>query len=74
MTSYLCENEAQNPQNGDFYLAQIVLIVNGGRNGSEHDGKDRGPTIQTCHVVLGSCVNADSHLKFYISGHQYRIQ
>ena len=46
----------------------IDLIVNGGRNGSgalcaEHDRKVRGPRVQTCHVVLGSCVNADSHLK-----------
>ena len=23
MTSYLCENEAENLQNGDFHLAQI---------------------------------------------------
>ena len=44
--------------------AVIDLIVNSGRNGSgalcaEHDGKVRGPRIQTCHVVLGSRVNAD---------------
>ena len=51
-----------------FTSLLIDLIVNSGRNGSgalcaEHDGKVRGPKVQTCHVVLGSCVNADSHLK-----------
>ena len=46
----------------------IDFFVNSGRNGSgalcaEHDRKVRGPRVQTCHVVLGSCVNAVSQLK-----------
>ena len=46
----------------------IDLVVNSGSNGSdalcaEHDGKVRGLRFQTCHLVLGSCVSADSHLK-----------
>ena len=29
MMSYLCENEAENPQNGDVYVAQIPDFWNG---------------------------------------------
>ena len=64
----------------EFRGTEIDLIVNSGRNGSgalraKHAGKVRGPRVQTRHVVLGSCVNADSHLKkIYISEHQYRRQ